>query len=139
MLVSDYKDQSDLIAAAAGSSFIPLWSGASLVTHYRGLPAYDGGFASQQPCPPGVKYCIKISTSNPAWPKRSSVETFMARAARRGPLALIQPNTQIKHYPPITPTGSDGPDPAMVQLAASKNIDIAPGESQMDKRHSRGP
>lgn len=98
-----------------------------MVTQFRGLPVYDGGFAAQQPCPPGVKLCVRISSSNPVWPKRSSVETFMARLAFRGPAAIVRPDPTIKSYPPITPTGSDGPDPELVKLAASKGVDIAPG------------
>lgn len=98
-----------------------------MVTQFRGLPVYDGGFAAQQPCPPGVKLCVRISSSNPQWVKRSSVETFMARLLARGPVAIMKPDPTIRSYPPITPTGSDGPDPELVKLAASKGVDIAPG------------
>lgn len=95
---------------------------------FRGLPVYDGGFAAQQPCPPGVKTCVRISTSNPAWPKRSSIETFMARIAVRGPMAVVNANPRVRSWPAITPTGSDGADPAVVALAAEKGVDIAPGK-----------
>lgn len=139
MLVSDFKDNTDLVDAAASSSFIPMWSAGSLVGQYRGLNVYDGGFAMSQPCPPGVKTCVKISTSNPAWPKRSSVETFMARLAFRGPQAIMRPDPTIRKYPPIEPTGSNGPDPAMVHLAASKGVDIAPGEGGFNKGGSSWP
>lgn len=95
------------------------------------LQVYDGGFASHQPCPPGVKRCIKISTSNPAWAKRTGVETFMARILAKGPQAIMAPDPTVRKFPAITPTGSDGgPDPAMVQLAAEKGVDIAPGEER---------
>lgn len=129
LLVTDFKDQPDLIAAAACSSYIPLWSASSMVTHFRGLQVYDGGFASQQPCPPDVSHCIRVSTSNPAWPRRSTVSTFMARVAMRGPLALVASNSRVKKYPPIVPTGRDGADPAMIKLAADAKVDIAPGKS----------
>jgi hypothetical protein len=127
MIISDFKDNAELVAAAACSSFIPLWSGGTMVTQFRGLPVYDGGFAAQQPCPPGVKMCVRISSSNPVWPKRSSVETFMARMVSKGPVAIVRPDPTIRSYPPITPTGSNGPDPELLKLAASKGVDIAPG------------
>lgn len=132
LIVSDFKDNTDLVDAAASSSFIPLWSGGTMSKQFRGLPVYDGGFAAGQPCPPGVKTCIRISTSNPAWPRRSSVETFMARVAMRGPMAVVTPNPAEKSYPPIMPTGSNGgPDPELVKLAASKGMDIAPGKGSV--------
>jgi hypothetical protein len=128
LLISDFKDNGDLVDAAASSSFIPLWSGGTMSKQFRGLPVYDGGFAAQQPCPPGVKTCVRISTSNPAWPKRSSIETFMARIAVRGPMAVVNANPRVRSWPAITPTGSDGADPAVVALAAEKGVDIAPGK-----------
>lgn len=67
LLISEFTDNKDLINAASSSSFIPLWSGTTMVKHFRGLPVYDGGFANNQPCPPGVKTCVKVSISSPAW------------------------------------------------------------------------
>lgn len=95
---------------------------------FRGLPVYDGGFAASQPCPPGVKKCVRISTSNPTWPKRSSVETFMARLAFKGPQAIMRPDPTVRTWPAIVPSG---PDAEVLKLAASKGVDIAPGEGQL--------
>jgi hypothetical protein len=64
LLASAFTSKADIVAAAAASSFIPVWSGAPTTT-FRGQPAFDGAFTAPQPCPPGVKYCIRIASSNP--------------------------------------------------------------------------
>jgi predicted acylesterase/phospholipase RssA len=67
LLVDSFTSTPDLLAAACASSFIPAWSGTTPHTMFRGQPAFDGGFSNSQPCPPGVKYCIKIASRNPPW------------------------------------------------------------------------
>jgi len=68
ILVADFTSNQDLAAAGAASSFIPMWSGrGQTTTTFRGMQAYDGFFSNDQPCPPGVKACLKISSKNPPW------------------------------------------------------------------------
>lgn len=107
-----------------------------MTSRYRRLDAYDGGFAEPQPCPPTVKHCIRISTRNPSWPERVSLEGmlpgmisrlgFRSGAAQLLGLGLKQEAS--RSYPPLIATGSDGqPDPQLLKLAASRGVDIAPG------------
>ncbi|KAI8475984.1 MAG: hypothetical protein J3K34DRAFT_4270 [Monoraphidium minutum] len=76
-LVDDFKDRDDLIAAIASSVYIPLWGGPRLVTKFRGEMVYDGSLqgssASLLPCPPGVRYCVRVS----AYPPGVSVGSFL--------------------------------------------------------------
>jgi hypothetical protein len=65
--ITDFSSNADMAAAASASSYIPLWSGKTPTTTYRGMEAYDGFFSDSQPCPPGVKACIKINSKNPPW------------------------------------------------------------------------
>lgn len=55
----------------------------------------------------------------------------MNRLANNGPKAMvsqaIKPDPTIRSWPPAVPSGNNGPDTAMLQLAAGKNVDIAPG------------
>jgi hypothetical protein len=63
--LSDFSSASDLVDAAAGSSFIPVYSGPSITTLSRGLPVADGMLVNPLPCPPGVGYCVRISAAMP--------------------------------------------------------------------------
>lgn len=55
----------------------------------------------------------------------------MNRLTNHGPKGVvtqaIRPDPTIHSYPPAAPSGSNGPDTTMLQLAAGKNVDIAPG------------
>ncbi|WIA18357.1 hypothetical protein OEZ85_009822 [Tetradesmus obliquus] len=131
LLVTDFKSQDDLISAAAVSSFIPLWSGSRITTYFRGMEAFDGGYSLQQPCPPDVKYCIRISSKNPSWPQNRGIGSFFSLLGRLGSSSSSSSSSiteAASSYPAIQSTGADGkPDPNLVQLAASSNVDIAPG------------
>jgi hypothetical protein len=63
--VSDFLSAADAVDAAAGSSFIPIFSGPSITTAVRGRPVADGMLVQSLPCPPNVKYCVRISAAMP--------------------------------------------------------------------------
>lgn len=67
VMISDFTSDADIRAAASASSFIPVWSAPKGSTTFRGQPAFDGFFSNAQPCPPGVAYCVRISSRNPPW------------------------------------------------------------------------
>lgn len=133
LLVTDFRSQDDFITAAITSSFIPLWSGSGLFRLFRGLPAFDGGWTMSQPCPPDVKYCIRISSRNPSWPQNRGIGGFLSMIGRVGNSYTESSNTESgatpkKRAAKIVSTGPNGqPDLALVQLAAQNNMDIAPG------------
>ncbi|GBF87569.1 hypothetical protein Rsub_00280 [Raphidocelis subcapitata] len=52
LLGERYHNKSDVVAAAAASSFLPYWSAPSPFTTVRAFEAYDGGFTAPLPCPP---------------------------------------------------------------------------------------
>lgn len=139
MLVTNFKSQEDLITAAATSSFIPLWSGGGLFRLFRGLPAFDGGWTQRQPCPPGVKYCIRISSRNPSWPQNRGVGGFLSILGRVGNINAASTDSSgrsgsasavslEKSSMTFVSTGGVGqPDADLIRLAAESDMDIAPG------------
>lgn len=127
LLVTDFQSQDDLISAATASSFIPLWSASSLTKGFRGFEVFDGGYTLQQPCPPDVTYCIRVSSKNPAWPQNRGIGSLLSLLGRLGNTDDSRIET-ARTYPPIEASGANGqPDPQLVQLAAASNVDIAPG------------
>jgi hypothetical protein len=99
----------------------------------QGMEAFDGGYSLQQPCPPDVKFCIRISSKNPAWPQNRGIGSFLSLLGRLGnggssSSSGSSSTEAASSYPAIQSTGPDGkPDPQLLQLAASSNVDIAPG------------
>ncbi len=52
-LVSDFRDNDDLVSALIASQFIPGWThGPHFLQLFRGAPACDGGLFDNQPAPP---------------------------------------------------------------------------------------
>eukprot|EP00882_Tetradesmus_deserticola_P001342 GHRQ01001453.1.p1 GENE.GHRQ01001453.1~~GHRQ01001453.1.p1 ORF type:complete len:362 (+),score=85.62 GHRQ01001453.1:231-1316(+) len=66
-VLTNISSKGALLDAIAASSYLPYWSGPSAVTSLGRLPAvYDGGFSYPLPCPPGVTYCVTVSSRAPA-------------------------------------------------------------------------
>ncbi|GBF93867.1 hypothetical protein Rsub_06866 [Raphidocelis subcapitata] len=65
-LVGNFTGRDDLREALEASIYIPYYAGAALSTSFRGKAAYDGSFAGSGPgflpCPPGVSYCLRVSS-----------------------------------------------------------------------------
>lgn len=61
-VIDGINNRADMIATLAASAYIPMWSGNNLFTTWRGMQTADGSFSAQQPCPPGVTYCIRVSS-----------------------------------------------------------------------------
>jgi hypothetical protein len=97
----------------------------------QGMEAFDGGYSLQQPCPPDVQYCIRVSSKNPAWPQSRGIGSFLSLLGRLGGNSGGSSSSSTEaaiNYPTIQSTGPDGkPDPQLLQLAVSNNVDIAPG------------
>jgi hypothetical protein len=95
------------------------------------MEAFDGGYSLQQPCPPGVQYCIRVSSKNPSWPQNRGMGSFLSLLGRLGGGGSSSSSTVTEaasSFPAIQSTGPGGkPDPQLLQLAASNNVDIAPG------------
>ncbi|KAL6776490.1 hypothetical protein ACKKBG_A21345 [Auxenochlorella protothecoides x Auxenochlorella symbiontica] len=54
MLLSEFQDREDLIAALLSSCHIPYWLDSSLFTEFRGSYVMDGGMTNFIPIPPGT-------------------------------------------------------------------------------------
>jgi hypothetical protein len=99
------------------------------------MEAFDGGYSLQQPCPPDVKYCIRVSSKNPSWPQNRGIGSFLSLLGRLGGSSSSSSSSSsstvseaASSYPTIQSTGPDGEaNPQLLQLAASNNVDIAPG------------
>ncbi|GBF90752.1 hypothetical protein Rsub_03053 [Raphidocelis subcapitata] len=65
-LVSSFKGRDDIANAIAASCYIPGYAGPSPTIKFRGQRVYDGGFggpgAGFLPCPPDVRYCVRVSS-----------------------------------------------------------------------------
>jgi hypothetical protein len=86
LLVSDFSNLADLTDAAAASAYIPLWSSSTVNTLFRGQQAVDGGVTDNQPCPPNVTYCVKVSLTPFEFTPNSAPALFaLFGIARRGP------------------------------------------------------
>lgn len=68
-LVGKFSSRDDIVEAVATSSYIPLFSGPRVTTDFRGERCYDGSWAGPGqgflPCPPGLEYCIRVSSLPP--------------------------------------------------------------------------
>jgi hypothetical protein len=138
-LVSNFNSQADLLAAAAASAYIPLWSGSNLFAWFRGQPAVDGGMSMFQPCPPHVLQCIKISSRNPSWTDGlpgqgliSALTRLVGGSATHKSTGSDKESAATTIYPPISATGCNGTaDPNLLSLATAKGVDIAPGKAPL--------
>lgn len=103
-------------------------SGKSYTTTFRGQPVFDGFFTNEQPCPPGVTYCVRMSSKTPVWSRKRLGEffTLVGGAASLGtgksaPLAV----PPAGGFPSATTLAK--PNAAAFQAAAADGIDIGPG------------
>ena len=124
LLVGNYSSDDDLKAAALATSYIPLWSGPSLVTEFRGQPAMDGFLTDNLPCPEGVSYCVRVSLD----PYGYSVNTI--------PQYMMSATVALKDYygerryskplPPITPRAKTDSLEEAVAAAADAGLALQP-------------
>lgn len=112
----------DADAAAANT-------GKNYTTTFRGQPAFDGFFTNEQPCPPGVTYCVRINSRTPSWSRARMSQFFslVGRAATRGTgkparLAAVPPGG----FSAVLEAGSRLNVTAFEQAAAD-GVDISPG------------
>ncbi|GBF87628.1 hypothetical protein Rsub_00339 [Raphidocelis subcapitata] len=124
-VVDGINTRADMIATLAASAYIPLWSGRRLFTTWRGMETADGSLSVDQPCPPGVGYCLRISSRSPDLPKATIAETVTAVARA---LAGAQPSSagmakpRLPKLPPKVPA-------SRIKFLSENGFDIAPGLS----------
>ena len=124
-VVDSWTDRNDLISTLAASAYIPIWSGSRLFTRWRGKDTADGSLSIDQPCPPGVEYCVRIASRAPGTRPQTMGDLIgaIARALAGLPAAAAR---MVKPILPDSP-----PQIAPWRLAAMRaaGLDIAPGLS----------
>jgi hypothetical protein len=131
VLVGEFSSDADLVEAAHASSFIPVWSGGPATT-YHGQRAFDGVFSNGQPCPPGVAYCLKISSRNPLWSARlKPLYAALSHATSAGHFKPAQlANAPAGGFARVASVGGGGDSSSSSKAlakAAELGVDIAPG------------
>lgn len=129
--VRAYADRSDLISTLLSSAYIPLWSGSNISTPWRGKNAIDGGISNNEPCPPGVEYCVKVSSRPPDVPFLapgqspaqgvSVIYRYILRALSGRPLMAANVTK------PALPNAPAEITPARAAAMRKAGLDIAPG------------
>jgi hypothetical protein len=85
----------------------------------------DGSLTVEQPCPPGVTYCLRISSRSLDVPRPTIRETVSAIAralAGAQPAAASMPKPRLPDRPPKL-------DPGRLEAMNAAGFDIAPGLS----------
>lgn len=127
-VIDGINNRADMIATLAASAYIPMWSGNNLFTTWRGMQTADGSFsfaAAQAPCPPGVAYCIRVSSRSPDIETPSLPDTL---AAVGRALVGAKPAAARMKKPRLP----DKPPAASLQRLRKlwdRGVDIAPGLS----------
>jgi len=120
-----FKDRQDLINTLAASAYVPLWSGRSLFTSWRGMETADGSLSTQQPCPPGTQYCIRVASRWQDLPRPTASENINA-IWRSLSGATTRAGSLFKAKLPETIAR---PAPETVEAMKQRGVDIAPGLS----------
>ncbi|GBF88177.1 hypothetical protein Rsub_00889 [Raphidocelis subcapitata] len=76
-----FSGPADFLSAARAACYVPGWSGPEAALPFRGRKALDGALTQQNPCPPGVAYCIKVAVLTP-WDVARSIEGMPASLPR---------------------------------------------------------
>ncbi|GBF90753.1 hypothetical protein Rsub_03054 [Raphidocelis subcapitata] len=84
-LESKFQGKDDVITAVGATCYIPGYAGPSPTIKFRGQPVFDGSFggpgAGFLPCPPGVRYCVRVS----AMPAHVTLAGVIGTILRGGP------------------------------------------------------
>lgn len=118
-----YKDRSDLISTLAASAYIPIWSGSSLFTTWRGMETADGSLSAQQPCPPGTGYCLRVASRSPDVPRPTLPDTLSSIARS---MAGAPPSAAAVAKPAL-PDAPPRPAAGRISQLLAAGVDIAPG------------
>lgn len=124
-VVDSWSDRADLISTLAASAYIPIWSGSRLFTRWRGKDTADGSLSIDQPCPPGVEYCVKISSRAPDARRVSVADTVSAIARALAGL----PAAAARIVKPSLPERPPKISPWRLAAMRAAGLDIAPGLS----------
>lgn len=133
-LATTFDNRTDLISTLAASAYIPIWSGSKLFTGWRGRNALDGSITQRQPCPPGVAYCVRISSTPPdmlAEIRAASRGNTLGAAIRQIQRAVRGERTAAANVtkPPLPAAADARPDAARLAVLRNASVDIAPGLS----------
>jgi len=133
-LATTFDNRTDLISTLAASAYIPIWSGSKLFTGWRGRNALDGSITQRQPCPPGVAYCVRISSTPPdmlAEIRAASRGNTLGAAIRQIQRAVRGERTAAANVtkPPLPAIADARPDAARLAVLRNASVDIVPGLS----------
>ncbi len=97
----------------------------SLFTTWRGMETADGSISTDQPCPPGVSYCLRIASRSPEMARTSlsDIVTSIFRALQGATPAAAR--VRKPRLPDAAPALSAGKAAAL----KGAGLDIAPGLS----------
>jgi hypothetical protein len=131
-IAATFKNRSDLISTLAASAYIPIWSGNGLFTDWRGRNALDGSITQRQPCPPRVRYCVRIASSSPemrAAMLSNARGNVLGAAVRQIQRSVRGDRTSAVNVtkPALPDPWAAVADPARLAALRAAGVDIAPG------------